>query len=107
MAKNNKKYVVIAGWWDNKTLVGNFVQCIGIHDKAETAYGDALLYLNENCSEEKEEMITPLYELECQTGFGMHVKHENHTDYAYVLFCEDEEEEQNEHKTQTMQVRFP
>ena len=89
-----KQYIVVAGYYDNKTNAGEFIQALGCFDNAEQAYGTALLWIDEQADSKKGEMITPLYELEGSTGFGMDVKHETYTDYVYVLFCEEIKEEE-------------
>ena len=90
------KYVVITG---HKYKNGEeFTQCIGVFNNSKEAYGEALLYLNDlitnsNCSEEDNIFISPLYSMECDTGYFMHTVGGNPKigeDYAQILFYNDE-----------------
>lgn len=80
------KYVVVSGSYTNDTGHGYFIQAIGTYEDARTAYGVAILQLNDFVDKDSGEMITPIFSLEGNTGCGMEVKHEKHTDFCYVLF---------------------
>ena len=86
--EKHTQYIVVGGYYDNKTNAGKFIQALGAFDNKEQAYGVAILYLNRNIDDKKGEFVTPIYPLEGDTGIGMSVKHESYTDYAYVLFVE-------------------
>ena len=95
------KYIVVAGYHSDDT---EFIQCIGVFDNVREAYGEALLYLNEEIDNADSECrdklhISPLFELESQTGFGMIVEgvKRSFTDYANILFW-DEKEDHGKHK---------
>ena len=80
----------VSGNYDNKTPREDFIQAIGTYNDMRQAYGAAILQLNDFVEDGKGEMITPLFQLEGDTGVGMEVKHENDTDYCYVLFCDSD-----------------
>lgn len=95
------KYVVVAGYFDKDT---HFEQCIGVFDTSREAYGEALLYLNEGIDDTDEEerkqlTISPLYEIESQTGYSMQVTGggRTYTDYATILFFDENDDEANHH----------
>lgn len=90
------KYVVVAGYYsdDGKS---EFEQCIGVFDTAREAYGEAILYLNDEIDGQDKEIcdkltISPLFELEGQTGYGMTLNGipYHYTDFVNVLFWDDE-----------------
>ena len=82
-----KSYIVIAGTYDNKTNVTDFVQAIGFYYDIQEAYGAAFLHLNDSVI--NDEKISPLFPLEGDTGYGAEVRHEVFTSFCDVLFCED------------------
>ena len=82
-----KQYIVVSGYYDNETLRNEFIQAIGAYTNHEQAYGAALLHLNSLCDTDETATISPLYQLEGDTGFGMSVNRGDFTDYAYVLIC--------------------
>lgn len=91
------EFVVVTGYYDNDTKSSNFIQAIGTYNDELQAYGKALLYLSElasNLADGEPNKITPLFELNCQTGYGMELRNKKTTDYVYVLFnrIEDSEE---------------
>ena len=86
----SKRFAVVTGYYNNDTHIQGMIQCIGVYSDSKAAYGDALLHLNEVT--ESELMISPLFELEGESGYGMEAKGERITDFAYVLFVEDEDE---------------
>ena len=95
------KYVVVAGYYSD---TDRFEQCIGVFDTAREAYGEALLYLQEEVDNEERDIrskltISPLFELEGQTGYGMVLQGVPYdcTDYANVLFWDDSDTEANHH----------
>ena len=79
------RFVVVAGYY-NKDRQNEFIQALGCFDNPEQAYGKAILHLNEMIDDPKTSCVTPIFQLEGDTGYGMEVKHENFTDFAYVLF---------------------
>lgn len=88
---NYKQYIVVGGYYDNKSGLKEFIQALGVYDNIEQAYGKAILYLNESVDDKRKEYISPIYPLESDVGFGMDLEHEKITDYVYVLFCEEDE----------------
>lgn len=87
------KYVVITGY---KHKNGDeFTQCIGVFDNSKEAYGEALLYLNDEItnggfSEEDNVSISPIYSMEADTGYCMHiVSNSEMFEYAQILFYDD------------------
>ena len=85
------KFVVVSGNYMNDTGRQDFIQAIGTYNDMRQAYGVAILQLNEFVDQEKNEMITPLFDLDTNTGMGMEVKHERYTDFCYILFCGPDE----------------
>lgn len=89
------KYVVITGY---KYKNGDeFTECIGVFDNCKKAYGEALLYLNDEItnggfSEEDKVFISPLYSMESDTGYFMNIVGGNPDmeEYAQILFYDDE-----------------
>lgn len=71
---------------------GDFIQCTGAFDCAEAAYGEAVMSLSDIA--EEGDMITPLYELEGETGFGISLKRSDGAtvENACVLFTEKHHE---------------
>lgn len=98
--KNNKiKAVVVGGWVSDKGDL-EMITLIGAFENAAEAYGEAYLYLDELSQNYKDEdgmCITPLCELEGDTGYGMYLKDKDGktTEYAYILLNDNYEEEQN------------
>lgn len=90
------KFVVIAGYWDNETKIIEYSQCIGVYDSAREAYGEALLYINDeiDVSEKDTVKISPLYELDMEAGYGMRLEGGNrtYTDFVNVYFYDDKED---------------
>ena len=88
------KYVVITGY---KCKDGDeFTQCIGVFDDCKAAFGEALLYLNDEItnggfSEEDKVSISPLYSMQCETGYFMNIVNGNPNmeEYAQILFYDD------------------
>ena len=87
------KYVVIAGY---KHKDGDeFTQCIGVFDNCKEAYGEALLYLNDEIvngdfTEQDNVSISPIYSMEADTGYYMYiVSNSKMFEYAQILFYDD------------------
>lgn len=100
MAQVYKKAVVILESYDTKTGQANFITCQDVFENFNAAYGEALLTLSEfaNTSDEPGLMITPLYELEGETGFGIDLKNtEGKTEYSvFILFADLQEEDESQ-----------
>lgn len=73
--------VAIAESMNPKTGISDMIQCIGAFGTLTEAYGEAMLYLTEMAvgtyeyeSEDEECTISPLRDLEGETGFGMYLR---------------------------------
>jgi hypothetical protein len=99
--KNNKiRAVVVGGWVDDKG-VDQMITLIGAFEDLSEAYGEAYLYLDElsqNYSDEDDAHITPLRELEGETGYGMYLQNKDGktSEYAYILRNDDWKPESHE-----------
>ena len=82
------KYVVIGGH-------NNFTQCLGIYNNGTEACGRAVYYLDDvinDCYPDIKERlsISIMYELELNTGYGMHIIGDEHVgEYVHVLYCKE------------------
>lgn len=88
--KNNKiRAVAVGGWLDEKGDQ-RMITLIGAFENSSEAYGEAYLYLDELSQSYKEEdgmQITPLIELEGETGYVMYLQNKEGkiSEYAYIL----------------------
>ena len=94
--KNNKIAAVVVGGWMNDKGESEFITLLGAFEDTTEAYGKAYLYLDELSGNYKEEdgmTITPLYQLEGETGYGMYLQDKNGktSEYAYILFNDNYE----------------
>lgn len=99
--KNNKIKAVVVGGWMNDNGNSEMITLLGAFENLTEAYGKAYLYLDElsqNYSDDDGAYITPLYELEGETGFGMYLKTKDHKtqEYAFVLLNSDATEHGDE-----------
>lgn len=93
---NNKvKAVTVGGWM--KDGVPQTISLIGAFDNMAEAFGEAYLYLNDYCLEENEITITPVQDLEEETGYVIYGKDERNQIryYAYILYNHKQEDEMN------------
>lgn len=77
-----KKFVLIG-------QTSDFIQCIGVYDNPETAYGKAYLYLDDQADsyEYSKCYISKLEELEVDTGFRMYLVIDNEEkEWVDILF---------------------
>lgn len=92
-ANNNIKAVVMGGRWDTGRQNDVLTIYHGAYENIAEAYGEALLYLNEEASDYdgKKKNITPLYELEANQGFGMelHIEGEDLAYFAHIFINYD------------------
>lgn len=73
--------VAIAESMNPKTGVTDMMQCLGAFETLASAYGEAMIYLTELAAgtyeyenEDEECTISPLRDLEGETGFGMYLR---------------------------------
>lgn len=97
--KNNNIAAVVVGGWMNEKGEQQFITLLGAFEDTTEAYGKAYLYLDELSGNYKEEdgmQITPLYELEGETGYAMYLqgKDGKALDYAYILFNNNYEKQE-------------
>lgn len=62
------KAVVVAESIDAATDRTDMIQCLGVFNNFAEAYGEGLMFLSELA--DKDDTITPLFELEGETGYG-------------------------------------
>lgn len=90
---NNIKAVAVMEHYSENSNLPYMMQCIGAFENVSEAYGEALLTFNEFPSDDF--TITPLGELEGETGFAMDLKDKD--GYmrmrAYIFFVEQQEVE--------------
>lgn len=90
---NNKvKAAVVGGWM--KDGVSQTITLIGAFDNMAEAFGEAFLYLDELIGMEEEEMfITPIQNLEEETGYAIYGKDKEGQIkyYSYILFNSKQE----------------
>lgn len=69
----------------------SLIHCIGVFDCAAAAYGEAVMYLSKIA--DKDNFISPLFELESETGFALELRRlgEPVIETVYVLFAENDE----------------
>ena len=80
-----KKFVLVG-------QTSDFIQCIGVYDNAEIAYGKAYLYLDDQAGsyEYVKCHISRLEELEADTGYRMHLVIDNEEkEWVDILFYEE------------------
>lgn len=94
------KAVVIVEALNPKTGLANFMQCLGVFEGFDRAYGKALIYLSEIAfdGEGGEYTITPLQDLEGETGFALYMRNSQGqiTDAVYILHADASEERRKE-----------
>lgn len=72
--------VAITESMNQKTGVSDMIQCLGAFESLTIAYGEAMIYLTEmatiyECNIQDEECtISPLRDLEGETGFGIYLR---------------------------------
>lgn len=76
----------------------SFVHCLGVFDCAAAAYGEAIMYLSENANEGN--IITPLYGLEGETGYGISLRKPGgeSLETVYVLFFDEEAQHESSYE---------
>lgn len=92
--------VAIAESLDPKTKEIDMIQCIGAFETLARAYGEAMIYLTELAAgsyeyEDKDEecTISPLRDLEGETGFGLYLKNKaGETLHAVLILHANEPE---------------
>lgn len=88
------KFVIVAESLNPETQMPDTIECLGVFSTSTAAYGQAIMYLSELADGIEGGAITPLIELEGQTGFGLYLKNINgqivHS--TLVLFYNDEED---------------
>lgn len=73
--KHAIKFVMVGESLAPETQIPSMIECLGVFDTSAAAYGRAVMYLSElTDGVEGESTITPLVELEGQTGFGLYLK---------------------------------
>lgn len=84
------KVVVVAESIDVSTGQADMIQCLGAFNNYAEAYGEGLMFLSE-LSDDDDDMITPLFELEGETGFGFSLKNKEgkETETVFVLHYEN------------------
>ena len=92
--------VAIAESLDPKTGRTDMMQCIGAFETLARAYGEAMIYLTELAEgtyeyENKDEecTISPLRDLEGETGFGLYLKNKagETLDAVFILHAKEPE----------------
>lgn len=101
--KNNKIAAVVVGGWMNEKGEQQMITLIGAFENLSEAYGEAYLYLDElsqNYRDEDGMHITPLHELEGETGYAMYLQNKENkpTEYAYILRNDNYDYEGNSHE---------
>lgn len=93
--------VAIAETFDPKTGESDFIQCLGAFDSLTSAYGEAALHLTEMAvgtyeygNKDEECTISPLRELEGETGYGMYLRNKagETLDAVFILHAKYEKE---------------
>lgn len=89
---NNKRNAIVVGGSMRKDGMIEIIEGFGVFESFNEAYGEALSRLYEASQGYDDDMlVTVPYELEAETGFGMHLVNKDGsmpdiTDFAYVLF---------------------
>ena len=89
--KNKVKAAVVGGWM--KDGVPQMISFIGAYDNVAEAFGEAYIYLDEliKMDEDDKTTITPIQDLEGDTGCAIYGKDEQNQIkyYAYILFKQE------------------
>lgn len=90
---NNIKAVAMGGYWSMERQNDILTIYLGAYENIMEAYGEALIYLNQEAADypEQNSTITPLYDLEADQGFGMelHIDGEDLVYYANIFINYD------------------
>ena len=90
---NKLKAVVVAESIDAATGCTDMIQCLGAFNNFAEAYGEGLMFLSAIADDD--DTITPLFELEGETGFGFSLKNQEGkaTEMVCVLQCDKTDEQ--------------
>lgn len=83
------KAVAIAESYDSKTGIAGMIQCIGVFSDYAAAYGEAIMYLSEMA--DNDNSITPLFDLEGETGLGISLKNRDGKEIETVFILRAEQ----------------
>lgn len=95
------KAVAIAEAYNPKTGVCDLIHCLGAFDSLTSAYGEAAVYLTELAvgtyeynDKDEECTISPLRDLEGETGYGMYLRNKagETLDAVFILHAKYEKE---------------
>lgn len=87
------KAVVVAESIDTTTGRTDMIQCLGAFNNFAEAYGEGLMFLSGMA--DKDNTITPLFELEGETGYGFSLQNKKGQAFEMicVLQCENPDEQ--------------